>query len=75
MKFTEWFNPHSLQHIEAYKYLCDNGMWPKGFIPDDVKMDNGWWTTINFAMAELWVKQVLNGNVFGIPASDIYQGE
>lgn len=39
MSFNKWFDITNLNHLKAYKHLCDSGFWPKGFIPDVVEMD------------------------------------
>jgi len=38
----EWFDPYNPEHLRAYRRLMDHGMWPEGFIPDNVDMTSGW---------------------------------
>ena len=54
--FIEWFDPHNKEHIKAYVRLQETGCWPKGFVPDDVEMENHWLVGICSKMADAWVK-------------------
>ena len=56
MNFVEWFDPYNKRHIEAYKYLSKNGIWPKNFIPENVEMDFHWQYNLFVKIAECWVE-------------------
>jgi len=51
MKFSEFFNPKDIKHIEAYLYLNEHGYLPDGFVPKECKMDNNWQMAIMAKMA------------------------
>jgi hypothetical protein len=55
MKFLDFFNPLDIDHLRAYNHLQKNGTWPKGFIPEDVEMDDHWYMLMQTKMADLWV--------------------
>ena len=57
--FIEWFNPHDIGHIKAYRQLQKTGAWPIGFFPAGVKMNPGWQASIAFKLARAWVDQLL----------------
>ncbi|MFL7901600.1 hypothetical protein ACJ41P_10735 [Azospirillum argentinense] len=59
MKITEWFDPMSGDHLEAYYHLCKTGSWPVGFIPNHVVMTPSWQAGLMGIMAELWVEHRL----------------
>ena len=67
----DFFNPHSLDHIVAYKHLSDTGSWPAGFIPGGTQFPSGWHFMVLAKMADAWVDQVMKGKIEGIPA---YEG-
>lgn len=69
MKITEFFNPYNMEHIKAYKYLSIHGFWQEGFLPEDIEYANNstWQAVLAFKMADVWVEQVLVGNVIGMP--------
>ncbi|HUS48669.1 MAG TPA: hypothetical protein VMZ91_00750, partial [Candidatus Paceibacterota bacterium] len=55
MKFLEWFDLNNICHLKAYKHLQTKGMWPKGFISDDMEMDINWSISIMSRMADALV--------------------
>lgn len=67
MKITEFFNPYNLEHIKAYKHLITHSAWQEGFLPEDIEYDACWQAIIAFKMANVWVEQVLAGNIIGMP--------
>ncbi len=56
---VEWFDPHSIEHISAYRSLGETGHWPEGFIPADVTMPPHWQTLLAFKLAEEWVSEMM----------------
>jgi len=66
MNITEWFDPYNVEHVIAYKYLRDNGVWPGGFLPADVERRNFWNIIIKNKIVDAWVEQVLAGHVVGM---------
>lgn len=67
MKITEFFDPYNMEHIKAYKRLITHGSWQEGFLPEDIEYSTGWQAILAFKMANVWVEQVLAGNVVGMP--------
>ena len=64
----EFFDPYSVDHLKAYEVLCKTGVWPVGFVPDDIEFPAGWPYMITARMAGVWVEQAKAGNVNGIPS-------
>lgn len=55
----QWFDPQNRVHIEAYCELQKTGMWPKGFIPNNIEMPEmpaTWHFQITNKIAEAWIK-------------------
>lgn len=67
MKITEFFNPYNMEHIKAYKHLLTYGFWPERFLLANIEYSTGWQAVLAFKMADVWVEQVLVGNVIGMP--------
>jgi len=60
MKFTEWFDPNNIEHIQAYKHLQNTGAWPNGFKLNDIFPENNWQILLAFKLANAWVDYKLN---------------
>jgi len=64
--FTEWFDPHNIEHIKAYRHLQQEGAWPSTFIkPSSALLETNWQILLAFKMANEWVKWKLQegGNI------------
>ena len=59
MVFSEWFDPYNIEHIKAYKHLQDKGLWPEGFVPAEIEMDNRWQFKIWAKMADCWIRYIV----------------
>jgi hypothetical protein len=62
MTIVDAFDIHDLEHIKAYKSLCDGGMWPDGFkqlIGADEPPPTTWFFMLTNKMANAWVEQKL----------------
>lgn len=70
LKFEKWFDVYNLDHIKAYKDLCEIGHWPEGFIPKGMELKPQWQVLIYIKMSKAWVEQVLAGKVVGMPPVD-----
>jgi hypothetical protein len=42
MRIEEWFDIYNPDHLRAYRHLETTGMWPEGFIPENIKFSNIW---------------------------------
>jgi len=59
MKIIEWFDPKNVDHLKAYRHLQDNGLWPEGFIPENMEFMAGWQIFIASSMADEWIQYKL----------------
>jgi len=59
MNLVEFFDPRNLDHMKAYKHLCDKGFWPEGFIKEGMEIPNGWQILIAAKMSDCWVEHML----------------
>jgi hypothetical protein len=55
MNIVDWFDPHNIEHINAYKHLESVGHWPKGFIPKDIIINSMWPMQIREKMCDAWM--------------------
>lgn len=60
VSFIDWFDPHDVEHMKAYKHLNTVGMWPKGFIPDNVVMGSNWNILLINKLADCWLDYLLS---------------
>ena len=58
---VKWFDPNNLDHIRAYNHLSIYGVWPVGFMPEDMFIENNWQMMIAFKLAQAWVGFKLDG--------------
>ena len=61
MTIIEFFNPLNIEHLKAYKSLENTGVWPKGFLPDDIEIPSGWSWHIQSKIVEQFLKEKLGG--------------
>ena len=57
MNLVEWFDIRETDHFMAYKHLMKNGMWPEGFIPDDVEIPNNWQVSLMGNIVDEFIRQ------------------
>ena len=41
MNIINWFDTSNLDHLKAYRYLCEKGFWPENFLPEDIEIKSG----------------------------------
>jgi len=58
MNIIEWFSPDNIEHIKAFKHLCQTGMWPKDFVPEGMDLPNLWHVGIANKLAMRWVEHI-----------------
>ena len=68
--FRDWFDPHDVDHLAAFLYLTNTGVWPEGFIPDNVHMEHLWVAEITGEMAAEYAKLGVAGKIIGMPAAN-----
>lgn len=56
MSIVDFFNPYNNIHLMAYRYLCDTGTWPEGFVPKGVEFGATWQVGIANKLAGAWLK-------------------
>ena len=61
--FIEWFNPDDIEHIYAYHVLQNTGMWPKGFVPEEIYMNPHWNMFIQSKLADKWIDHKLSNEL------------
>jgi hypothetical protein len=59
MKIEKFFNPRDMRHIIAYQELQNTGVWPKGFISEDLEFGPGWQALIAFKIADVYIEEKL----------------
>jgi len=57
-EFSEWFDITNKDHIAAYAYLIQHGIWPKHFIPADVSTEENWQEDLNWRIVKQYVRSV-----------------
>lgn len=56
---VDFFDPHDINHVAAWKALEETGAWPQGFIPEGTVMSEGWHRSLSYKMADAWVEHKL----------------
>jgi hypothetical protein len=59
---VDFFDVNNVDHIKAYDTLEKTGMWPIGFISDDINFPNNWHILLTFKMTDAWIKLKLSEN-------------
>lgn len=58
IEIADWFNVYSKDHLMAYRTLESTGSWPKGFIPENVRLPPGWQMQLFAKMAGAWMNMM-----------------
>jgi len=56
MNIYDWFDVDNKEHIIAFVELTNKGMWPKGFIPEEIQFPPGWQILLFSKLGVRWVK-------------------
>jgi hypothetical protein len=61
---VDWFNPHNMEHLQAYKHLSHTGTWPKPFwdkiLKDNqIEMTTAWQVALACKIADAFVNEKL----------------
>ena len=59
MSILDFFNPKDLEHLQAYVHLNNTGVWPTGFLPDEITFPNLWQVTLAGRLAEAYLQLCL----------------
>ena len=68
IKFLDFFNPYSVKHLLAWKYLQQKGHWPVDFIPANVEFESSWQIIVLNKFAIAWMDAAEEGHLPDIPA-------
>lgn len=56
---VNWLDPHDHQHLHAYAYLQNTGIWPMGFVPEEIVLPPLWQLVLANKIAECWIRHVI----------------
>jgi len=59
MNIVDWFDPSNIEHLKAYKHLQDTGVWPEGFLPEDIEMLPLWSLLLSGKIVDVYLKEKL----------------
>jgi len=59
MRIDQFFNESNVEHLRAYRHLSKTGIWPEGFLPEDIEFFPSWQMALMAKMAECWISLVL----------------
>jgi len=59
MKINEWFDVKNIEHVKAYHRLQNRGIWPNGFMPNDIVFDQGWQIVLMHKFANAYIEEKL----------------
>jgi RimJ/RimL family protein N-acetyltransferase len=65
MRFEDWFDQYSPDHMKAYETLSNTGCWPPRFVPEDATMSPMWCAQIESKMARAWLLAMKRGQIIG----------
>ena len=63
MKIEDWFDPENIEHVKAYDELQQRGIWPKGFLPEDIEMGNCWQVLLMSKLADKYIESKLKDGI------------
>jgi hypothetical protein len=58
MDIIEFFDPYNKDHIKAYREM-EQTAWPKGFLPKDIYISEGWDIRIKNKIVNAWINHIL----------------
>lgn len=56
----DFFDEDDINHLKAYKHLCDTGCWPENFVPEGTEFPTSWHFIIAYKLANAYLDHVLN---------------
>ncbi len=56
---VDWFDCNNLVHLQAYRTLQQTGVWPKGFLPENIIFPIAWHASIAFKLADCFMGEKL----------------
>ena len=60
MNIIDFFDVTNLEHLRAYQQLLITGIWPKGFIPEDIEFVTNWQIIISNKLASEYIMQSID---------------
>jgi hypothetical protein len=73
ISIIDFFNPHNIEHLKAYRVLEKTGFWPKDFLPKDgegAEWPMLWQVELAAKMAQAWLQAAEAGHIIGMPHFD-----
>lgn len=68
MTIVEFFDPHNIVHVRAYRHLEKTGSWPEGFLPEpDCEWPLLWHAGLASKLAHAWLDSIEAGLVTQAP--------
>jgi len=61
LDFNDWFDIREPDHIRAFTYLQKHGLWPIGFIPENISFNSSWYLTLTERMAKRYAELFMVG--------------
>lgn len=58
MTIAEWFDPYNPEHIKAWRYKCEKGIWPPWVYEEAMEFyfhPSSWRAGIQAKIAQAWV--------------------
>ena len=75
MNIVDWFDPDNIEHLKAYRHLQNFGLWPGGFLPDDIEIPSLWSTLIKNKIVEFFIDEMLGEELWQEQISKFRTGE
>ena len=54
VNLIDWFDVNNKDHLTAYRHLQGTGCWPKGFLPENIEIPNGWHVLLMSRLSDAW---------------------
>ena len=60
INITDWFDSLNIEHLDAYIHYSNNdSVWPDNFIPEDVRLQDGWHGELMEIFANKWLSYAM----------------
>lgn len=62
MDIVDWLDDDNSKHARAWIHLHNSGVWPDGFIPEDITFQPSWEVLLAHRMAKRWTENVIENS-------------
>jgi len=59
MKIEDWFDSRDIDHLRAFNHLRNYGVWPVGFITEDIEFTPTWYILLLAKIANEYIDEKL----------------